>query len=238
MRSLSVTDISISAFMYIKKHFKAMGGFALLHFAIVSAILWGAEKKADVVWGGMLLIYYLFWCFFFRFYFNRKPFVSVAKLPATVVPFTKMLFIISLLASLLFVLPLAVPFLGIGQEWAARYELLLKRYLEDTNILNAATVMILILALPVVFFRPMMAWIASIIGRSGSIGSAFLRTEGNYGKFMLLGIIFGSIASLLETLGEKMEFGYWPVAVLGTLAVIYLGVILARIYEFFFLEID
>lgn len=238
IKRLSVIQLFKDAAGYAAKHLRTMSLFTVGHMVFFGGGLILIGQQADSAFLSVFLLYYLFWCLFFRFYFRRKPLLATTKLFVTIVPFTKMVFMASVLASLLYALPLAVPFLGIGQDWAARYEIYLKRYMEDTNVLNVATFAVLILAAPLVFFRPMMAWIASIIGRSGAMGSAFSRTEGNYGKFVLISIIFGTAFALLGVGSGELELGIWPEVVAGSLLTVYLGIVLGKMYEYFFLEID
>lgn len=84
----------------------------------------------------------------------------------------------------------------------------------------------------------MMAWISSLIGRSGSLKSAFARTKGNYWRMTFLAALFELLFAGLEAGGQALGIGSWLSIVAGSPLVIYFNVVLAETYDYFFLEIE
>ena len=90
--------------------------------------------------------------FLFSFYFKRaKPYLATVKLFYTLVPSTKMLALTFLVVTALLMLPLIPPFFGIGSGMGKWYTLYLKRYMEDTRVVDGITVVIMTLTAPLVF---------------------------------------------------------------------------------------
>ncbi len=83
-----------------------------------------------------------------------------------------------------------------------------------------------------------MAWISSLIGRSASMKSAFAKTRGNYWKMAFLLATFELLFAGLTWAGQQLGIGNWLSIAVGSPLVIYLNVIFAKTYDYFFLEID
>jgi len=97
---------------------------------------------------------------------------------------------------------------------------------------------IVIVVSPFIFYRPMMAWLSSVLGRSSQFRTAFARTRGNYWNMVAIGTVFNLTLALLGFTGREIGVGSWLLTIVGSPLVIYFNVLLAKIYEHFFLEID
>lgn len=234
-KKMPVWAILKSALSHCCDHPLFFAVFVLAHTALLAVTF---VCTADGARLGLWLFYYLFWCLFFRRLFNRKPYFFTRKLFITIVPFVKMWFMASLFAGLLFVLPLIVPFFGIGRQWAADYENYLYRYMETGSLVDFGTILLLLLSSPFLFWRPITAWIAAINGRSGSMRFAFARTNGNYWRFVALSLFFAAAATVLTMPFYAFSLPLWPVAFTASVLAVCLGIVLAEVYNFFFLEID
>ena len=238
IKVIPLKELFRESFSYMCENCRNIALFSVVHMLFLIAGFEMIDGWHDVFFLPWLVGYYLFWCFFFRFYFKRKPYLATVKLFYTLVPSTKMLALTFLVVTALLMLPLIPAFFGIGSEWANEYTLYLKRYMEDTRVVDGITVVIMTLTAPLVFYRPMMAWISSLIGRSASMKSAFAKTRGNYWKMAFLLATFELLFAGLTWAGQQLGIGNWLSIAVGSPLVIYLNVIFAKTYDYFFLEID
>ncbi len=238
IKEISLKGLLAESFSYMRENCRAMMLFTLLHIVFLVAGFELTDGWADVFFLPWLVAYYLFWCFFFRFYFKRKPYLATWKLVDTLVPSTKILVLTFVVVTALLMLPLIPPFFGVGSPWAETYDIYLQRYMEDSRVVDAVTVVILTLTAPFVFYRPMMAWISSLIGRSGSLKSAFAKTKGNYWQMTFLAASFEILFVALEVAGQTLGIGNWLSIIAGSPLVIGFNVILAKTYDYFYLELE
>ncbi len=227
----------VDTFDYCSKNIKSMALFALINavfFAIGFKALDGWHEVLFLPW---LALYYIYWFVFFRFYFGRKPLFGTRKIFDTLLPTAKIFVLMLLALTILLLLPI-VPLLFGYTEWLEKYLVELQKYMEDSEAVNFATIVIFTLIFPLIYYRPMMAWIGSVIGRSGMLSTAFSRTKGCYIKFLLLTIVFNSAYLLVERIDAWSNADGWLNIGLGSVLVVVGNVALAKAYEYFFLEID
>ncbi len=239
IKSMSITKIMAQSYDYVITNFVQFIIFSMVHivFSIIGLVFLGGF--GDVLFLPWVLVYYLYWCFFYRFYFNKKPYVFSKNIFDSFVPSTKILAIAFVVLTGLLVLPMIPPFFAKdGAEWAYKYMYYLNLFMEDTKVLDIITMFILVFVFPFIVYRPMMAWIASLLGRSGLMRSAYFKTRGNYWKMVLLGAWFVLIMAFLKFVGEFVGVDDGLVIVVGSFFTVYLNVILAKMYEYFFLDID
>ena len=160
------------------------------------------------------------------------------KIFDTLLPSTRILVLSLVIIILLAFIPLAIPFVSGNSPWVDSYIDHLQKYIDDTQTMSVVIAVIMMIISPFIFFRPMMAWIGSLIGRSSRISTAFTRTKGNYLQFLSLAIIFISLDVLIEYIDYKFSFGKWLIMFFGSFLAIIMNVVLAKAYEYFFLEID
>ena len=238
IKKLSLKNVFDDSISYMIDSWKNMLLFVIVHvfFLIVGfELLDGLRDFKFIFW---LLFYYLYWYFFFRFYFNRKPYLFTKKVFATVSPSIKILTLTFAVLTILLVLPLLPPFFDIESEWANNYLSFLKTYMEDSRVVDTLTLCIVLFVSPFIFYRPMMAWIASVIGRSSLLKTAFAKTKGNYWKMVVLGGIFNISLVILELMGKDFGLGNWLFIIVGSPVIIFFNVVLVKTYEYFFLEIE
>ena len=131
-----------------------------------------------------------------------------------------------------------IPFIGINSPWVDSYVDHLQKYTEDTATINIVATIIMTIISPFIFYRPMMAWIGSLIGRSGLLSTAFARTKGNYWQFMTITVVFSLLSLLVEVLDKALSMRSWLIIFLDSAIVVFLNVVIAKTYEYFFLEIE
>lgn len=238
VRKLSLINVFNDSFSYLINKWKIMLLFTVIHAVFLIAGFQLSDGWHDYKFIFWLLLYYLYWYGFFRFYFNRKPYIFTKKVFLTVSPSIKILALTFIVLTILLTLPLLPPLFDIESDWANDYLNYLKIYMEDTKVVDSVTVGILVFVSPFIFYRPMMAWIASIIGRSSLLKTAFAKTKGNYWKLVTLGAIFNFMMIALEFLGLELGLGNWLFIIAGSPLFILFNVVLAKTYEYFFLEIE
>lgn len=84
----------------------------------------------------------------------------------------------------------------------------------------------------------MMAWISSVIGRSGSLRNAWRRTKGNYLRFLAVVFLFNAAAYLVQEADVLSGADSWLAWTLLAPLIIYCNVFLAKSFDFFFLDLD
>jgi hypothetical protein len=238
VKKMPLKLILADSLKYMASNVVNMTVFSIVHILFLIIGFKFLDGWHNVLFLPWIVFYYFYWYFFFRFYFNRKPYLFTLKLARTLIPSTKILAITFIILTVLLALPLLPPFLDIGSEWTNNYVLYLKLYMEDTRAIDTVTIGIIVLVSPFIFYRPIMAWIASVLGRSSLMSSAYAKTRGNYWKMVLLGGIFNISLAFLEYSGEFLGVGNWLFLIAGTPLIVYLNVILAKMYEYFFLEVE
>lgn len=233
----SISKLFVDTFDYCYKNVQPVFLFVLINavfFAIGFKAFDGWHDGLFLIW---LALYYVYWFVFFRFYFGRKPLMGTKKIFDTLLPTAKIFVLMLVVMTLLLVLPL-VPLLFGYTEWLERYLQGLQKYMEESETINFVTILIFTLIFPLIYYRPMLAWIGSVIGRSGVLSTAFARTKGCYIKFLLLTIVFNSAYLLVNYLDDRGNMDGWLNISLGSVLVVIGNIALARVYEYFFLEID
>ena len=226
---LKILNVSLD---YCLENFKAVAGFSAVNllFLLITLLLPGGyANPLFLIW---LVFYYVFWCFFFRFYFNRRPYWLLRKIFDSLVPSTKILFLTAIFCLGLSLLPLALPFL-LPPEMIDGYTNFLREYMPE---LDLGLLLLLLLVSPLILYRPFMAWISSVIGRSGLLKTAFAKTEGNYWRFVVIAAVFNAVFVVLEGLDAMFDLPDAALMVVYAPLVVYFNVAIAKTYEFFFLD--
>ena len=108
--------------------------------------------------------------------------------------------------------------------------------LEYLAELVLGLMLLLLLVSPLILYRPFMAWISSVIGRSGLLKTAFAKTEGNYWRFVAMAAIFNAAFVVFEGLDEMFDLPAAAPMVIYAPLLVYFNTAIAKTYEFFFLD--
>lgn len=246
-RELSIDFVIAQVISYLKQKPDEFALASIVNFAFLGMFSIFVKTISGSLFLPWVCAYYAFWFAFFRFYYNKKPYLMTKQIFGTLVPSTKILFIVFSLTLMVILLPFLPLFIGYNEEYA----FFIDKYMSSIqtigqngadgtkNILPVIILHIILLFLsPIIIIRPMFAWVSSLIGRSGSIRNAFNNTHGNYFNFLLLSLIFEFPISMLELIFEKYQLNemvMWliiaPFIVLGNVAI-------AKAYDYFFLTPD
>ena len=230
---LPVKKTLTSSWEYCKNNLKAIGLFSLVNFAFLILgfkIIGGFSSPIFLPW---TVLYYIFGTYFFRFYFNRKPYIQISVLFNSLIPSTKILFISVLFLFVMMLLPFVPFFFGMPIENMESYLNFLQQYMQESSFIDLALNLLLVFVSPLILYRPFMAWISSVLGRSGAIKTAYYKTEGNYWEFVLISLVINAP----YILGSQLTFFFnVDEALLTALAsplIIFFNVVICKVYEFF-----
>ena len=253
-KKLDVERIFKESFAFCKENSKFFLRYTFINMFLVlffQFALGGIANPFCLLW---LIGYYVFWSIFFRDIFKQTPCYKKDCIFHSLVPSTKVLLITILVVTLLMFLPMLpmllvfVPNLPVEtRDFVDGYLDFFKKYTEDSDVMDLLTSFIFILVAPFVFFRPFYAGISSVLGKSGSLTLAYRKTEHNYWRFFVVGTIMTVSCLLLKQCAEYIgdfstdaevseAISSLILYVVSSPVVVYFNVILAKSYEFFFVE--
>lgn len=226
-KKLPVAHILASSFHYFNSKPLTMLVFTVLNYITV---IIGVHTWRTPAFFVLLVFAYILWSYFFRFYFNKKPYLQFKSMGSSLAPSTKILFLSFAVMTILILLPFALPFLGFGDT---DYYL---RLLNDKQTLDTVMGVVSIFLAPFLFFRPFFAWIGSILGRNGTLRYAMNRSKGNYWQIVALLLILNIPFVIIEQICKAFDFPNYLLFLLLSPLIVYANLVIARSYEFFFIE--
>lgn len=235
IKKLPLKNILISSLRYCLDDRKKSLFFTCI--AYVLGILALLSWKSLLFWPVLFLIY-VAWGTFFRYYFNKKPYINWHSLLNSMVPSTKIVVLAVVIGTILIVLPFVPLFLSSSSEFNEKYSMFLQGDIEHVGMLVLIANVMFMMVSPMIAYRPFLAWISALLGRSGSLRFAWNKTKGNYVEFLLIAII--SYLSVAIVRWGILLFGGNDYVTLLWVApvVVYFNVLSAKTYEFFFLDIE
>lgn len=240
-KQIEVQNLLRESVEYVTQQWKVLGIFTLV--AIVLNLLIGLLGGTEsYVFGGLLVALYLLESVFFRFFFDKRPYLQWRPIMRSLVPSVKVVFLAAMFALTLSLLPFIPLLLGLpyfeeytnSLAYADDYLLFLQRYMQEVPLVDWGLNAILILIAPIILFRPMLAWIAAIMGRRGSLRVAWRMSKGNYMSFLALSFIFLVPLMLLYHLKELMPELSILTDMLSVILMMFFNVVQAKIYKIFY----
>ncbi len=212
----------------------------MVYMLCLKAIPGGIQNPLFVVW---IITYYIFWCFFYRYYYGLRPYFLNKVMLGSLVPSTKAMVILAALMFGIALLPMVPLFLGFDDVYMDIYE----RYLQpETGEMTAGdrfsiSDIILIygamtLMAPVLICKPYLAWIASLRGQNASFRKIGDKTKGNYWQFVMISALLLYPEALAAQLDRYWHLHNWFDYTCSTIIFIYTNIIFAKIYDFFYLK--
>ena len=233
---LPLAEIMRNSWSYCNHNPKAVALFAGLNYLVCAAAFFGWKT----FWLWLILIaMYVLWGVFFRYYFNRKPYLLLRPLFVSLVPSTKIVVLSVLLVTAFLLLPFAILFIPrLPPQFVEMYTAFLQSNMQtDNEVLNMLVNLVMVLFSPVIFYRPMMAWISTLLGRSGSLRFAWSKTKGNYWEFLLLAVVIDlSVTFIYKAvllLGGNVYVALLPLSIL----IVYFNVVVAQIWQKFIVDL-
>lgn len=238
IKPIPIKSILKTALEYLQNNQTVLRYFWLVNFIFLSVfalILGGMSSSLSIVW---LMCYYIYWCGFFRVYFQKKPYFLTMNIFGSVIPSTKIFFITVLATFILIVLPYLPLFMGFDDK----YLLFFERYMEalqdeEASILNQVILsIILVIISPVIICRPYFAWISSLQGLNGSMLKAFRKTAGNYRRFVWIMLLLNIPCLTVYELDTYLACHGWLSIGFYSIFFIYINLVFAKLYEYFYNE--
>jgi len=232
MKKLPLAEMFDCTNKCVLLNLKSVIAFSIVNFFILLA---GVYSWKTIVFLPLLVTGYIFWCFFFRYYFRRYPYFDGRIIFQSTVSSTKILFFSMILVTIIVVLPIVPLFLGLPLEMTEKYQRFLQKYMLESDWLDLGLNLLVTLLSPYIIYRPFLAWISSLLGRADSIHEAWKKTAGNYWQFLMLALIFNLGFVLIQQITEYFNAPLFVLLFVISPLVVYCNMVLARIYQFFFL---
>lgn len=235
IKKLPVFQIFKDAFNDFNKDQSRWRIFWLLNFvfcAVFNMLPKGFANPLSLVWS---FGFYVFWCTFFRFYYQKKPYFHLQKVFASAVPSSKMIFITFALTMFL----LLVPFIPLMMGFKGQYLIFFERYMSaiqsgQTSLLNMTIFSVIFLFLsPVAFCRPYLAFIAAVQGLNGSLRKTFKKTQNNYFAFLSLMFFLNLPCFIAYQADILLNCHGWFSVGFYSVYLIYFNLVFAKVYDWF-----
>lgn len=236
IKKLPLGNILAESWRYCRIHGQTNLLFAAVAYAVGALALF--SWKSLFFWPVLVLIYVL-WGSFFRYYLGRKPYFDIGALFNSLIPSTKIVLLSVVICTLLIVLPIIPLFWDISPEFNERYMHFLQGDLEQNEgmLVVFANLMFIVIS-PFIAYRPFLAWISALAGRSGSLRFAWDKTRGNYAEFLLIAVITNLSIMAARWVVWNLGGNDYVTLVFVAPVVIYFNVAAAKAYEFFFLDVE
>lgn len=201
----------------------------------------GISNPLSILWA---IVYYIFWCFFYRYYYGLRPYFQSGSVYRSLAPSSKAMALMLVVVMVMAVLPVLPIFLGFNEKYLDFYE----GYMSAIEGLsNGGEVSIslgnmlvcfgfLSLLAPFLLCKPYLAWISSLRGRSASFRNVGDRTKGNYWTFVLISAILLYPEALAMQFDRMWNLQNWLDYSVGTIIFIYTNIVFAKIYDWFYLK--
>ena len=233
---LGVQSVLKAAYLYMSQNEKVLRSFWLVHLllcCIFNMVSGGLSNPISLV---LCVFYYILWCVFFRFYYQKKPYFSASKILASAVPSSKMIFITFALLFFLICVPFLPLFLGFNNAYLSFFESYMSMLqVPETSVMHIAVFSLIFLIIsPFAFSRPCLAWISALQGYSGSVRKVFKRTQGNNFKFLLLMFILQIPCFIIFFADNFFGCHGWLSVGFYSFYLIYFNLVFAKVYDFFY----
>ena len=235
IKKLPLKDTLVASWQYCLASWKHILFFVGVAYLVSAIALF--SWKTFFFWPVLVLMYVL-WGMFFRYYLGRKPYFDWRALFYSMVPSTKIVVLSVAIASVLIVLPIVPLFFNLSPEFNEGYARFLQGDFEQEGMLILVADLMFILLSPLIVYRPFLAWISALAGRSGSLRLAWNKTKGNYREFLLIAVITNFSVAILRWLILKFGANDYVTLVFLAPVMVYFNVLSAKAYEFFFLDLE
>lgn len=222
-----------SAGRYCIENYKVTLGFGLVFYILLALMVWSWQS----IWlWPILALFYVIWGVFFRYYFNRYPSMSLKPLFNSLLPAVKIVLLIVVIATLFFMMPTMLLFVNISPEFNAGYAKFMQADMDNYDLQVMAANILFLIVSPIVAYRPFLAWISAILGRSGSLRQAWSKTTGNYGRFLAIAVITELSLMILRRMIFYFNGNDYITVAFAAVILVYFNVVAAQVYKFFFLD--
>lgn len=236
IKHIPLRKILIGAYIYMRHHLKAIRVLVVLNFLFLGSfqfISQGFSNPWSMLW---LLLYYMYWCAFFRYRFNHRPYLTMRVIFGSLVPSTKIFFITLTVAFLIVILPYLPLLMGFNDKYLLffeKYMLALQNTEADFLNISAFTLLLLLLS-PFIVCQPFFAWMASLQDMEAFMAKAFEKTRGNYWRFVALMTILNVPTMLVFEVDKIFSCQGWFTVGFYALFFVYFNLVFAELEDFFY----
>ena len=195
----------------------------------------GFSNPLSILW---LFAYYVFWCVFFRYYYHKKPYLFIPNILGSLIPSTKMFFLVIVISVLLGLLPYLPLLMGFDDKYLMFFESYMYQLQNaQINILNMFILsMILMLIFPIILCRPFLAFISSVQGLNSSFKKAWKKSSGNYWQFVLIVFLLNIPCVIVYEIDTYFKCQGYLNLFFYSVFFVYYNLVFAKIYDFFYNE--
>lgn len=239
IKQISLKKVFGGAGIYLQHNWFVMSVFALLNYLLTIIGFYGLGGREHPLFLPLMIVIYLFWGCFFRYYFQKRPYFLFKPFVRSLVPSIKVVFVTVVVVWGFLMLPYIPLLLGILSEtqvmkFVDGYLFFLQKYMQDSHLLDIGLNLVLVLIMPQILYRPMLAWVAALMGRRGSLRIAWAKTKGNYRQFVAMALLMNIPVVMLSYMAELSPvFKGVSLFVLSGL-LLYYNLVIAQVYDFFY----
>ena len=233
IKKLPLSEILLDSWKYCIAYKKIALVLTVIVYAVGALALFSWKH---ICFLPIMLAVYVLWGMCFRFYFNRRPYFDYKVFFNSLIPSTKIVVLTVVIGTLLILLPILPLFISTSPEFLNSYSLFLQGDVEEKGTLILIANVLFMLVSPMLAYRPFLAWISSLIGRSGSLRLAWKKTKGNYFEFLLIALITNLSIAFIRWLVLYLGGNDYITMLFVAPVFIYFNVLSAKTYEFFFIK--
>ena len=208
---------------------------------LFKAIPGGITNPLSIIW---FIAYYIYWCFFYRYYYGLRPYIFSRALFASLNPSGKALLMIFLMGVFVAFLPMLPLLFGFNEVYLDIYERYLKSYdgISTANEIRASLgdaliiYSVAVLLLPPLICKPYLAWISSLRGINSSIAKVRQKTQGNYWQFVIVSAFLLYPDAFGTYFDQLLNCQGWIEYTTNTVVFVITNIIFAKIYDFFYIK--
>lgn len=213
----------------------------MVFMLIYKAIPGGIVNPISIAW---VIFYYIFWCAFYRYYYQLRPYIFSRAVLGSLSPSTKALFIMFLVMVTIVMLPMIPLFLGYDDLYLDYYE----KYVQVFEGMSSASSVqislrelfigyaILALLAPILICKPYMAWISSLRRRSASFAQAREKMRGNYVQLVIISALLLYPEAVGTYIDRLFYLNDWLSYVVMSIVFVYTNIVFAKMYDHFYLK--
>ena len=228
-------------YMFQNKQFILCVAIVNMVFMLFLKSLGGISNPLSILW---IIAYYMFWCWFYRYYYHLKPYLLSKTIFSSLSPSTKALVIMFLVTVCIIFTPMIPLFLGFNDVYLNFYEQYtsaienLSTPKDISTSLAEISIICFILSLmaPVLICKPYLAWISSLRGTNSSFKKAGDKIKGNYTTFVIISAMLIFPEALFDRFDAILNLQSWLSYTGGSLIFVYTNIIFAKIYDFFYIK--
>lgn len=213
----------------------------MVFMLIIKSIPGGISNPFSIMW---FIAYYLYWCFFYRYYYQLRPYLLSKAIFSSLNPSGKAVLLIFLIGVFVAFLPMLPLLFGFNDVYLDIYERYLKSYdgISTANEIKMSlgdaliVYSIAVLLLPPFICKPYLAWISSLRGMNASFSKVQQKSHGNYWKFVAISAVLIYPDAFGTYLDQTLNCHGWLEYTFNTMVFVFTNIVFAKIYDFFYIK--